>query len=241
MKNIDAEFDIVGLLNKAIKFRNDLDLVNFNNAIKEIDAISYERKFDLLDLLFDLDFKIDTFGTAQLEDLDLIVIEENFDDIEQEWTDRFIQNDIECSYDALKSLDLLETLMMIGKSRNDTFYKDIITSILHKIDPETDEIFYVRAILLKQDCFQDFIPDCFQLKEGERLPDLVQEGYSVPYYKFIESNEGEIVLRYHPANDPYLTDEEIEQYIKERIQENLKRIPKNDTLKEGFKNTKLFF
>ena len=46
MNKFKTEYQLVALLNKAIKFRNEFDLVNFNNAIQEIDVVEYHRLFE---------------------------------------------------------------------------------------------------------------------------------------------------------------------------------------------------
>ena len=61
MEEFEIEYKLVELINKAIKFRNNHDLDNFNNTIQEIDAVDYHRKYELIDFLFDIDFMIETF------------------------------------------------------------------------------------------------------------------------------------------------------------------------------------
>ena len=176
MEEFETEYKLAELINKAIKFRDEFDLVNFNKTIEEIDAIEYNRKFEFIELLFDqeftwmldpdfLDYK--PLGKEIPKDF-----EEAYKNLEWDWHDNFILNDIEHSYDALKSLELLETLMMIGKNYDNSFYQQIITEILQKIDIETDEIYYAREYLLNGYMLSDYTPDCFKLKENEVLPKL---------------------------------------------------------------------
>lgn len=61
MEELQTEYKLVELTNKAINFRNNHDLDKFNNTIQEIDAVDYHRKYELIDFLFDIDFMIDTF------------------------------------------------------------------------------------------------------------------------------------------------------------------------------------
>ena len=247
MEEFENEYKIAELINKAIKFRDEFDLDNFNKIIQEIDAIEYNRKFEFIELLFDQEFTwmldpdfpdYKPLGKEIPKDF-----EEAYKNLEWDWHDNFILNDIEHSYDTMKSLELLETLMMIGKSCDNSFYQQIITGILQKIDIETDEIYYAREYLLNSYILSDYIPDCFKLKENEILPKLEQLIKGTPFFSFIFNKEGVVEFDIDPYHN-HLSEEDFQlgrEYQQARIEENLKLISQEDTLKGDFVNCKSFF
>jgi hypothetical protein len=224
MEELETEYKIVQLTNKAIQFRKSNDLINFNLTIQEIDDLYFYRKFELLQYLFP----------------------ESTDDT-MDWTDKFILNDIKLGNDTLECFKLLETLIMISvNSHDDSFYQNIVTTILQKIDIETDEIYYIREFLIKNDILKCFncVPEFFELKENEIHPDLVPTNYWEYTYEFIENKDGMVELDLHPFYGNEFTDDEIEMGKEDdnyRIEENLKLIPTEDTLKADFLNCKNFF
>ena len=56
MEEFKTEFQLIELLNKAINYRNNYDLDNFNNTIKEIDTIAYHNKYQFMEFLFEDEF-----------------------------------------------------------------------------------------------------------------------------------------------------------------------------------------
>lgn len=247
MEEFETEYKLAELINKAIKFRDEFDLDNFNKTIEEIDAIEFNRKFEFIELLFDQEFTwmldpdfpdYKPLGKEIPKDF-----EEAYKNLEWDWHDKFILNDIEYSYDTMKSLELLETLMMIGKSCDNSFYQQIITGILQKIDIETDEIYYAREYLLNSYILSDYIPDCFKLKENEVLPKLEPLTEGTPLFSFIFNKEGVVEFEIDPFYD-FISEGEIQlgrEYRQARIEENLKLIPVNDTLKRDFMNLTSYF
>ena len=249
MEEFKTEFQLIELLNKAIKYRNNHDLDNFNNTIKEIDTIAYHNKYQFMKFLFEDEFRwmLDPGFPGYTENNKEIPtdFEKTYDILEVEWTEVFILNDLNYSKDGVDSLDLLETLMWLGKSHDDSFYQNIVSEILKKIDIETDEIYYVRDFLLRKMPSSNFIPDCFKLKENEVLPKLIKLPYYEPAFKFIQNENGEVCYEIHPEYyGPVLNEYDaanVISYENERIEENLKLIPENNTLKSDFLNCKAFF
>jgi hypothetical protein len=170
--------------------------------------------------------------------------EKIYDALEVEWTEVFILNDLNYSLDVVDSLDLLETLMWLGKSHDDSFYQNIVSEILQKIDIDTDEIYYIKDFLLRKIPLK-CIPDCFKLKENEVLPKLIEKSDGEPAFKFIQNENGEVCYEIHPEYyGPILNEYDVKNaisYENERIEKNLKLIPENDTLKSDFLNCKNFF
>lgn len=135
--------------------------------------------------------------------------------------------------------------MMIGKRYNDSFFQEIITSILQKIVIESDEIYYVREYLIKNEIFSyhSCVPDCFKLMENQSLPKLKKLTKGTPFFSFIFNKEGLVEFDIDPfyyeiCDLDYKLGED---YEKGRIEENLKLIPQEDTLKADFLNCKSFF
>ena len=251
MEEFKTEFQLIELLNKAIKYRNNYDLDNFNNTIKEIDTIAFQNKYQFMKFLFEEEFKFmfdpDFPGYTENNNEIPTDFEKTYDTLEVEWTEVFILNDLNYSKDGVDSLDLLETLMWFGKSHDDSFYQPLVSEILQKIDIETDEIYYVRDFLLNKEPFlhHNCIPDCFKLKENEVLPKLTELSDGEPAFKFIQNENGEVCYEIHPEYyGPVLNEYDatnVISYENERIEENLKLIPENDTLKSDFLNCKAFF
>jgi hypothetical protein len=247
MGEFETEYKIAELINKAIKFRDEHDLINFNLIIEEIDKLSYHRKFDLMEFLFDVEFRIDIdYELENITGEELINLKDfkdKYDDLDSNWTDTFILNDIELRYETLECLNLLETLIMIGKRYDESFYQNLVTSILQKIDIESDEIYYVREYLINSYIFSDYIPDCFKLKENEVLPKLEPLTEGTPFFSFIFNKEGLVEFDIHPyyyeiCDLDYNLGED---YEKGRIEDNLRLIPQDDSLKLDFLNYKIFF
>lgn len=251
MEEFKTEFQLIELLNKAINYRNNYDLDNFNNTIKEIDTIAYHNKYQFMEFLFEDEFiwMLDPDFPDYVENNKEIPpdFEKKYDDLNDKWWETFILNDINYSLNGVDSLDLLETLMWLGKSHDDSFYQNIVCEILQKIDVETDEIYYVRDFLLNKEPFlhHNCIPDCFKLKENEVLPKLIELSDGEPAFKFIQNENGEVCYEIHPEYyGPVLNEYDAAEaisYENERIEENLKLIPENDTLKSDFLNCKAFF
>lgn len=248
MEEFENEYKIAELINKAIKFRDKFDLDNFNKTIQEIDAFEYNQKFEFMKLLFEEEFiwmfDPDYPGYEPNNKEIPNDFEDSYNNLESDWLDKFILNDIEHSYDTLKCLNLLETLMILGKTHDDSFYQNIITSILQKVDVETDEIYYVREYLIKGSfSFHNCVPDCFKLKENEVLPKLEPLTEGTPFFSFIFNKEGLVEFDIHPYYyDICDSDYKLgEDYEKGRIEDNLKLIPQENTLKADFLNCKTFF
>ncbi len=247
MEEFETEYKIAELINKAIKCRDDHDLINFNLSIEEIDKLSYHRKFDLMEFLFDFEFRIEIEDKLEnivgAENIILKDFKDKYDDIDSHWTDTFILNDIELRYETLECLNLLETLIMIGKRYDESFYQNLVTSILQKFDIESDEIYYVREYLINSYILSDYIPDCFKLKENEVLPKLEPLTKGTPFFSFIFNKEGLVEFDIHPyyyeiCDLDYKLGKD---YEKGRIEDNLKLIPQENTLKAEFLNCKTFF
>jgi hypothetical protein len=222
MVNFDTEDIIVEITNKAIRFRNENDIANFNNTILEIDELYYHRKFELLEFLFP-----------------------NNSDDTMHWTDKFILNDINLSFEVIKSLDLFLCLVVLGKNYEKIFYQNIIASILKKINLETDEIYYAREFILNHTEFEliDCIPTFFKLKENEILPKLPKLQMGEPAYQFILNKNGKISLELHSMFES-IDEAEIElgiEFENERIENTLKLIPLGDSLKQEYENSKNIF
>lgn len=250
MEEFKTEFQLIELLNKAINYRNNYDLDNFNNTIKEIDTIAYHNKYQFMEFLFEDEFTwmLDPNFPGYVENKEIpIDFKKTYDNLYVEWIEVFILNDINWSlHEVIDSLDLLETLMWLGKSHDDSFYQNIVSEILQKIDVETDEIYYVRDFLLNKEPFlhHNCIPDCFKLKENEVLPKLIELSDGIPYFEFIQNKEGDVEFEIHPFYYHDFSEEEIDEAresLNIRIEENLKLIPENDTLKSDFLNCKAFF
>ena len=247
MEEFENEYKIAELINKAIKFRDEFDLYNFNKTIQEIDAIEYNRKFEFMELLFEEEFiwMLDPdFPDYKPHNKEIPNdFEEAYKNLEWDWYDKFILNDIEYSYDTLKSLNLLETFIVLGKSCDNSFYQQIITGILQKIDIETDEIYYAREYLLNSYILSDYIPDCFKLKGNEVLPKLEPLTEGTLLFSFIFNKEGVVEFDIDPYYN-HLSEEDFQlgrEYRQARIEENLKLIPVNDTLKRDFMNLTSYF
>jgi hypothetical protein len=200
-----------------------------------------------MEFLFDVEFRIDIdYELENITGEELINLKDfkdKYDDLDSNWTDTFILNDIELRYETLECLNLLETLIMIGKRYDESFYQNLVTSILQKIDIESDEIYYVREYLINSYIFSDYIPDCFKLKENEVLPKLEPLTEGTPFFSFIFNKEGLVEFDIHPyyyeiCDLDYNLGED---YEKGRIEDNLRLIPQDDSLKLDFLNYKIFF
>ena len=81
------------------------------------------------------------------------------------------------------------------------------------------------------------------LKENEILPKLEQLIKGTPFFSFIFNKEGVVEFDIDPYHN-HLSEEDFQlgrEYQQARIEENLKLISQEDTLKGDFVNCKSFF